>query len=146
MATGAVKATATAGAAMALADKAEDAGSIHLTRIAWFQVGLLALGAAGWLVRSGRAALAFGLAGLASMLFWHLHRWIVARMLTPSVRMRWAFGFLVLVKLALIALILRGIMDFFPVEVLPSVTGILLFCASILCEAAYLVFRPDEHH
>ena len=129
---------------MALAEKASEGGSIHLTRIAWFQVGLLVLGAGAWLFRSGRAALVYGLAGLASMLFWHLHRWIVARMLTPSVRMRWVFGFLVLIKLALIALILRGIMDSFPVEVLPSVTGILLFSASILCEAVYLIFRPDE--
>jgi len=131
---------------MALAEKAADSGSIHLTRIAWFQVGLLFLGAAAWLLRSGRAALVYGMAGLASMLFWHLHRWIVARMLTPSVRMRWVFGFLVLVKLALIALILRGIMDSFPVEVLPSVTGILLFSASILCEAVYLIFRPDGNN
>ena len=129
---------------MALAEKASEGGSIHLTRIAWFQVGLLVLGAGAWLFRSGRAALVYGLAGLASMLFWHLHRWIVSRMLTPSVRMRWVFGFLVLIKLALIALILRGIMDSFPVEVLPSVTGILLFSASILCEAVYLIFRPDE--
>jgi hypothetical protein len=121
---------------------AEDAGSVHLTRIAWFQVGLLVLGASAWMLRSGRAALVFTLAGLASMLFWHLHRWIVARMLTPSVRLRWVFGFLVLVKLALIALILRGIMDSFPMEVIPSVTGILLFSASILLEAFYLIFRP----
>ena len=47
-------------------------------------------GPAPGLFRSWRAALVFALAGLASMLFWHLHRWIVARMLTPSVRMRWA--------------------------------------------------------
>ncbi len=123
---------------------ADDPGSVHLTRIAWFQVGLLLLGACAWRFRSRRAALVFGLAGLASMLFWHLHRWIVVRMLTPSVRLRWGFGFLVLVKLALIALILRGIMDSFPMEVLPSVTGILLFSASILLEAVYLMFRPGS--
>jgi hypothetical protein len=121
---------------------ADDAGSIHLTRIAWFQLGLLLLGSCAWMLRSWRSALVFGMAGLASMLFWHLHRWIVVRMLTPSVRLRWVFGFLVLVKLALIALILRGIMDSFPMEVLPSVTGILLFVASILLEAVYLMFRP----
>jgi len=120
----------------------EDPGSIHLHRIARFQAGLLPLGAAAWLFRSWRAALAFALAGLASILFWHLHRWIVVRMLTPSVRLRWAFGLLVLFKLALIALILRGIMDCFPMEVIPSVTGILLFSASILLEAVYLVCRP----
>jgi hypothetical protein len=94
------------------------------------------------MLRSWRAALVFALAGVASILFWHLHRWIVARMLTPSVRRRWVFGFLVMVKLALIALILHGIMDSFPLEVVPSVTGILLFIASILLEAAYLIFRP----
>jgi hypothetical protein len=123
---------------------AEDPGSVHLTRIAWSQVGLLLLGACAWRFRSWRATLAFGLAGLTSMLFWHLHRWIVVRMLTPSVRLRWGFGLLVLVKLALIALILRGIMDSFPLEVLPSVTGILLFSASILLEAVYLMFRPGS--
>ena len=125
-----------------MAAAAEDAGTIHLVRIAWFQAGLLPLGALVWLLRSGRAALAFALAGLASTAFWHAHRWIVARMLTPSVRLRWAFGFLVVVKLALLAWILRGIMDFFPMEVIPSVTGILLFCASIMLEAIYLIFRP----
>ena len=121
----------------------EDPGSSHLTRIAWFQAGLLLLGSAAWALRSGRAALVFGLAGMGSMLFWHLHRWIVARMLNPSVRVRWAYGFLVVVKLALIALILRGIMDCFPTEVIPSVTGILLFSGSILAEAVYLMFRPE---
>jgi hypothetical protein len=117
---------------------------VHLTRIAWFQVGLLALGACAWLIRSPRAALAFVLAGLASMLFWHLHRWIVTRMLTPSVRLRWAFGLLVLVKLALLAIILHGMMECFPLEVIPTVTGILLFSAAILLEAAFLVVRPGS--
>lgn len=122
---------------------AEDPGSGHLMRIAWYQVALLLLGGLGWLARSRPAALVFTVAGLASMGFWHLHRWIVARMLTPSVRRRWAYGSLILVKLALIAVILRAIMDCFPSEVLPSVTGILLFSASILLEAVYLVFRPE---
>jgi uncharacterized protein YjeT (DUF2065 family) len=123
---------------MALA--AEDPGSTHLTRIAWGQVGLLLVGAAGWALRSRRAALVFVLAGLASMVFWHLHRWIVAGMLTPSVRRRWVFGMLIVVKLALIAFMLHGIMDCFPTEVLPTVTGILLFSASILLEAVFLLF------
>jgi hypothetical protein len=126
------------------AEGARDPGSIHLTRIAWLQAGLLVLGAGAWRLRSGRATLAFFLAGLASMLFWHLHRWIVARMLTPSVRVRWVFGFLALAKLALIALMLRGIMECFPLEVIPSVTGILLFSAAIILEAACLVFRPES--
>ena len=123
---------------------AEDPGAAHLTRIAWFQPGLLVLGGAAWALRSARAVLVFALAGAGSMLFWHLHRWIVARMLNPSVRVRWAYGFLVVVKLALIALILRGIMNSFPTEVLPSVTGILLFSGSILAEAVYLIFRPES--
>jgi hypothetical protein len=125
-----------------MATAAEEPGAVHLTRIAWFQAGLLVAGAGAWLFRSGRSVLAFGLAGLASMGFWHAHRWIVGRMLNPSARLRWVFGFLVLVKLALLALILRAIMDFFPVEVLSTVTGILLFCASIMLEAVYLIFRP----
>jgi hypothetical protein len=120
----------------------EDAGAIHLRRIGWNQVGLLAVGGLAWLLKSPRAALVFVLAGLASMAFWHLHRWIVARMLTPSVRLRWLYGALVVLKLALLALFLRGIMDFFPLEVLPSVTGVLLFIASILVEAVWLIFRP----
>jgi hypothetical protein len=122
----------------------EDAGAVHLNRIGWYQVGLLAAGGTAWLARSGTAALVFILAGLASMAFWHLHRWIVARMLTPSVRLRWLYGVLVVVKLALLAIFLRGIMDFFPLEVLPTVTGILLFIASIMVEAVYLMFRPGS--
>ena len=128
---------------MAMAPAVDDAGGGHLTRIGWYQVGLLAAGGLAWLLRSGRAALAFALSGLASMAFWHLHRWIVGRMLTPSVRLRWLYGALVMLKLALLALFLRGIMDFFPLEVLPSVTGILLFIASIMVEAVYLMFRPE---
>ena len=121
----------------------KDQGTPHLTRIAWFQVALLGLGCLGWWLHSRQSALVFLLAGLASILFWHAHRWIVARMLTPSVRMRWLFGFLVLVKLALIALILRGIMEIFPLEGAPCATGILLFSAAILVEAVYLIFRPS---
>jgi hypothetical protein len=121
----------------------EDPGSGHLLRIAWYQVGLLALGAPAWLLRSRQAALVFAVTGMASMGFWHLHRWIVGRMLTPSVRLRWAYGSLIVVKLALIAFILHAMMESFPSEVLPSVTGILLFSASILVEAIRLVFRPE---
>ncbi len=80
---------------------------------------------------------------MASILFWNLHRWVVGGMLTPSVRRRWLFGFLVLAKLALIVLLLRGMMVCFPSEVLPFVTGILLFSASIVLEAFWLIFRPD---
>jgi hypothetical protein len=125
-----------------MAPAVEDGGAVHLRRIGWNQAGLLVAGGLAWLLRSPRAALAFVLAGLASMAFWHLHRWIIARMLTPSVRLRWLYGALVVVKLALLALFLRGIMDFFPLEVLPSVTGVLLFIAAIMVEAVWLIFRP----
>ena len=123
---------------------AADPGGQHLVRIARYQVVLLVSGGCAWLLRSWRAALVYAVAGLASIAFWHLHRWIVVRMLTPSVRLRWLFGFLVLVKLALIAFILRAIMDSFPMEVIPSVTGILLFVASIMLEAIHLMFRPGS--
>jgi hypothetical protein len=122
----------------------EDGGTIHLVRIGRIQFGLLPLGAlAWWWLRSGRGALVFAVGGAASILFWNLHRWVVTGMLTPSVRRRWLYGFLVLAKLALIVLLLRGMMVCFPSEVLPFVTGVLLFSASILVEAFWLILRPD---
>jgi len=134
---------ATEGIVAPTARAPRDPGTAQLARIGWIQAGLLVLGACAWLLRSPRAALAYGLAGLGSMAFWHLHRWIVGRMLTPSVRMRWAFGILVVVKLALLALMLHGMMECFPLEVIPSVTGILLFSAAILLEAATLLVRSE---
>ncbi|NTV72589.1 MAG: hypothetical protein HGA66_00070 [Holophaga sp.] len=123
---------------------AEDGGTHHLVRINRIQLALVPLGAAGWgLARSWRGALVFAAGGAASLLFWNLHRWVVTGMLTPSVRRRWLFGFLVLAKLALIVLLLRGMMVCFPSEVLPFVTGILLFSVSIVLEAFWLIFRPD---
>ena len=122
---------------------AEDGGSAHLVRIARFQLALLPLGAAGWALRSWKAAAVFAVGGLASILFWNLHRWVVTGMLTPSVRRRWLYGFLVLAKLALIVLLLRGMMVCFPAEVLPFVTGVLLFSASIVMEAFWLILRPE---
>lgn len=121
----------------------EDGGTHHLVRIGRIQFALLPLGAAAWLYRSPRAALVFAVGGAASILFWNLHRWVVAGMLTPSLRRRWLFGFLVLAKLALIVILLRGMMVCFPLEVLPIVTGILLFSASIVLEAFWLILRPD---
>ena len=122
----------------------EDGGSVHLVRIARFQLGLLPLGAALWLyLRSWRAALVFAAGGAASILFWTLHRWVVTGMLTPSLRRRWLFALLVLAKLALIVLLLRGMMVCFPSEVLSFVTGILLFSAAIIVEAFWLIFRPE---
>lgn len=120
-----------------------DPGSGHLRRIGGYQVALLVLGGPAWLLRSPRAAGAFLLGGLTSLLFWHLHRWLVVRMLSPSVRMRWAFGGLAVLKLALIAVILHAIMNCFPLEAVPIVTGLLLFSAAILLEAVYVLFRPN---
>lgn len=123
---------------------ATDPGSVVLKRIGWFQAVLLGVGAAAWRYRSPRAALAFALAGAASMLFWQFHCWIVTRMLTPTRRGSWTVGILALLKLALLAVLLRAIMECFPSEVIPSVTGILLFSAAILLEAARLVFRAGS--
>ncbi len=95
----------------------------------------------GHLIWIGRFMLA--LWPLGSLAFWFLHRWIVARMLTPSVRRRWFYGFLGLAKLALIVLLLRGMMACLPREALPLATGILLFVGAILLEALRLVLRPD---
>ena len=119
-----------------------DRGSEHLARIGRIQMALLPLGTGGWALHGWRSALVFGSAGAASVGFWQLHQLLVARMLTPSIRRRWVYGFLVLLKLALIVVLLRGMMIFFPLEVLPLVTGILLFSASILMEAFWLILRP----
>jgi hypothetical protein len=124
---------------------AEDGGEGHLRRIQRFQLGLLPLGAASWWAgRSGRAGLAFALGGAGSLLFWSLHRWVVGGMLTPSLRRRWLFGILAAAKLALIVILLRGMMVCFDTEVLPFVTGILLFSVSIVLEAFWLILRPDR--
>ncbi|WP_243305052.1 hypothetical protein [Geothrix oryzisoli] len=96
-------------------------------------------------LRSWTAALAFGVGALTSLAFWTLHRILTARMLTPSVRRRWLYGFLSLGKLALIALVLRGMMGRYPAEALPLAMGVLLFVAGILLEAVRLAFRkPDD--
>ena len=117
-------------------------GEDHLRWATRFQVLLLALGAPLWgLLRSREAALAFLVGGATSLAFWALHRYLTARMLTPSVRRRWLYGFLSLGKLALIALVLRGMMDRYPAEALPLATGILLFVGGILLEAIRLAFQ-----
>lgn len=119
-----------------------DPGRSHLRWIAAFQAVLLPLGSLAWLLRSRAAALAFLLGGLGSLVFWGLHLWIVRGMLTPSLRRRWFYALLGLFKLALIALLLRGIMACFPMETLPLVTGVLLFVGGILLEALRLIVRP----
>lgn len=122
----------------------KDPGSNHLVWVGRFQWALLATGLILWLFRSWQASLVFGVGGVASLGFWYLHRWIVARMLTPSVRRRWVYGFLSLAKLALIAVVLRAMMVCFPAESLPLSVGVLLFAGGILLEAFRLVVRPSR--
>lgn len=122
--------------------KAKDPGTHHLIWIGRFQWMLLVAGCFLWALDSWRASLVFAAAGLASIVFWHLHRWILARMLTPSVRRRWFYAALSVAKLALIALGLRAMMVCFPAETLPLSVGVLLFVGGILLEALRLVLRP----
>ncbi len=120
-------------------------GEDHLRRVTG---GMIVLGLAGialWgLLRSWTAGLVFGVGALASLAFWTLHRYLTARMLTPSVRRRWLYGFLSFGKLALIALVLRGMMGRYPAEALPLALGVLLFVAGILLEALRLAFQKPE--
>ena len=122
-----------------------DEGEDHLRRVTGAMVILAVLGIPLWgFLRSWTAALAFGVGALASLGFWTLHRVLTARMLTPSVRRRWLYGFLSLGKLALIALVLRGMMGYYPTEALPLAMGVLLFVAAILLEALRLAFLKPE--
>ena len=121
----------------------EDPGSHHLVWIGRFMLILWPLGALVWLLRSRWAALAFAVGGLGSLTFWFLHRWVVGRMLTPSLRRRWFYGLLGLIKLALIVVLLRGMMASLPREALPLATGILLFVGAILLEAVRLILWPE---
>jgi hypothetical protein len=120
-------------------------GEEHLHRITQGMIALAVLGFPLWgLLCSWTAAMAFGVGAVTSLAFWTLHRVLTARMLTPSVRRRWLYGFLSLGKLALIALVLRGMMGKYPAEALPLATGIVLFVASILLEALRLAFQKPE--
>ena len=120
-------------------------GAEHLRRITGGMVVLGLLGLLLWgLLRSGVAALAFGVGAATSFGFWSLHRYLTVRMLTPSVRRRWLYAFLSLGKLGLIALVLRGMMGRYPAEALPLATGVLLFVAGILLEALRIMFQKPE--
>ena len=122
-----------------------DEGSEHLRRVTLAMAILGALGVPLFgLLRSWTAALVFGVGSLASLAFWTLHRVLTARMLTPSVRLRWLYGLLSMGKLALIALVLRGMMGRYPAEALPLALGVLLFVAGILLEALRLAFQKPE--
>ena len=121
-----------------------DPGTNHLVWIGRFQWILLGVGLSLWALASWQASLAFGVGGFTSLAFWHLHRWIIARLLTPSLRRRWFYGVLGLAKLALIAAVLRGMMICFPSETLPLLSGVLLFVGGILLEAVRLMVRPSR--
>lgn len=122
-----------------------DDGEDHLRRVTGAMVVLGLLGIPLWgFLRSWTAALVFAVGSLTSLAFWALHRVLTARMLTPSVRRRWLYGFLSLGKLALIALVLRGMMGNYPAEALPLALGVLLFVAGILLEALRLMFQKPE--
>jgi len=119
----------------------DSSGVIHLRWIERFHLLLLPVGSLAWFVKSVISSVVFLFAGLASILLWRAHKWAVARMLTPSKKRRWFFGFLGISKLVLIAFFLSAIVKYFPTEVLPFVTGILLFAAAILLEAVRLFIR-----
>ncbi len=122
-----------------------DQGEDHLRRITRGMIVLALLGVVLWgLLRSWTAALVFGVGSLTSLVFWTLHQVLTSRMLTPSKRRRWVYGVLSLGKLALIALVLRGMMGRYPAEALPLAMGVILFVAGILLEALRLAFqKPD---
>ncbi len=126
-------------------DGGRDDGEDHLRRVTGAMVVLGILGVPLWgFLRSWTAALVFGIGALTSLAFWALHRVLTARMLTPSLRRRWLYGFLSIGKLALIAPVLRGMMGRYPAEALPLAVGVLLFVAGILLEALRLMFQKPE--
>src|SRR5450756_2569077 len=95
-------------------------------------------------LRSWTAGLVFGVGAATSLVFWTLHQVLTSRLLTPSRRWRWVYAVLSLSKLALIALVLRGMMEKYPAEALPLAMGVILFVAGILLEALRLaVQKPD---
>jgi hypothetical protein len=121
-------------------------GADHLQWIWRFQLCLLPFGGLAWAASSWQSSVVFLFGGSASLFVWQFHKWAVGRMLSPSVRRRWFFGLAGTLKFALIAFFLRAIINHFPAEVFPFVTGLLLFVAAILMEAARLAFchfRPS---
>ena len=123
-----------------------DQGEDHLRRVTRDMIVLALLGILLWgFLRSWTAALVFGVGALTSLAFWTLHKVLTGWMLTPSKRRRWVYAVLSLGKLALIALVLRGMMERYPAEALPLALGVVLFVAGILLEALRLAFqKPDD--
>ena len=131
-----------------IAPPPSDPGSEHFAWVLRFHLILLPLGALAWLRHSRISAFVFLVAGLGSLAFWSLHRFLVTRMLTPKVRLRWFYGALTVLKLALIVWLVRGMMGSYPMESLPLATGLLLFVAAILLEALRLIgasFFPSSN-
>jgi hypothetical protein len=120
-------------------------GEDHLRRVTRAMIVMALLGMVLWgLLRSWTAGMVFGVGALTSLVFWTLHQVLTSRMLTPSRRGRWVYAVLSLGKLALIALVLRGMMGRYPAEALPLAMGVILFVAGILLEALRLAFqKPD---
>ena len=118
-------------------EQALDPGSGILKAISWIQWILVVPGAIAWAFRGRNAVFAFLVGCLVSIVFWELHRIIVAKMLTPKVRLRWFYGLLTLINLALIVLSLRGMMAIVPQEGFPMATGLMLFVVAILMLAGW---------
>lgn len=117
----------------------------QLRRIRLSMLGLAAAGALAWAAgRSWAAALGFGIGALASFGLWWLHVLLVKRMLTPGNPGRAGFVLLSTGKLALIAAALAGIMERYPDEGIPFLTGLLLSVGAILLEAVILAFEKAE--
>jgi hypothetical protein len=122
-----------------------DQGEGHLRRVTRTMVILALLGIVLWgFLKSWTAALVFGVGALTSLAFWTLHQVLIGWMLTPSKRRRWVYAVLSLGKLALIALVLRGMMGRYPAEALPLALGVILFVAGILLEALRLTFQKSD--
>jgi len=116
-------------------------GTTNLRWIWRFQLLLLPFGTVAWMLKSVKSSVIFLAGGLASLIVWRLHKWSVVRMLSPSKKQRWFFALVGISKLVLIAILLHVIVKCFPMETLPFVTGLLLFVAAILLEAARLIIR-----
>jgi hypothetical protein len=117
----------------------------QLRRVRGSMLGLGMAGALGWAAgRSWAAALGFGIGALASFGLWWLHVLLVKRMLTPGNPGRAGYVLLSTGKLALIAAALAGIMERYPEEGIPFLTGLLLSVGAILLEAVILAFEKAE--
>jgi hypothetical protein len=117
-------------------------GAAHLRFIWRAQLALLPAGAIAWAFRSPVSSAFFLLGGVLCLAAWRVHCWTVGKMLSPSARRRWFFGLAGGAKLFFAAALLGAIIKYFPTEALPFVTGLLLYVAAILAEAARLVAAP----